>query len=236
VKRISLFISAATVAVIGSTALWAGVASAHHPVAVGQATCMNDGTWTVTWTVGNSETTAGRVMTFDSATVSGVAISLSPSSVAPGGSATGTSTHDTATNAVTLDVTARWTYVTPNVTASATATVVKPTDCVESATTTTGAPTTTTTVAPTTTTVVDVTTTAPQVEDTAVSSGAAVGTDPATRIDTPEVAADQVAQESIAQELPATGAVSIPILVGGVSLVLVGMGVVLAARRSDASA
>jgi hypothetical protein len=224
VKRISLFIAAATTAVIGSIALWAGVASAHHPVAVGETTCLNDGTWTVTWTVGNSETTAGRTMTFDSASVNGTPISLSPGDVAPSGSATGTSTHDVATNSVTLDVTARWTYLTPNVTASASATVVKPTDCVApTTTTTTGAPTTTTTVAPTTTTVV------------AVTSGL-TGDDAASRMDAPQVEADQATQASIATELPATGVVSIPTLVGGASLVLVGMALVVAARRSGASA
>lgn len=223
-KRISVFIAAATAAVVGSVALWAGVASAHHPVAAGETTCLDDGTWTVTWTVGNSETADGRIMTFDSASVDGVPISLSPGSVAPGDSATGTSTHAAATNSVTLDVTARWTYITPNVTASASATVVKPADCIAPSTTTTVAPTTTT-VAPTTTT------TAPQAVGTTVSSAAAAA-DSAARMDTPQVEA----VEAVAQELPATGAVSVPILVGGVSLVLAGMGVVLAARRRGAPA
>jgi LPXTG-motif cell wall-anchored protein len=156
-KRIFCFVTAAIAAVVGSIGLWAGVASAHHPVISGHTSCETNGTWTVQWTVGNSETTAGRIMTFDSAKVNGASIALSPTSVAPSGSAAGSSMHSAATNSATLVVNARWTYVTPNVVASANYTVVKPAQCV-APTTTTVAPTTTT-VAPTTTTVAPTTTT-----------------------------------------------------------------------------
>ena len=82
-RRIFFFVAAAVAAVIGTVGLGTGVASAHHPVVMGHTVCQTDGSWTVQWTVGNSETADGHVMTFDSATVNGASISLSPSSVNP---------------------------------------------------------------------------------------------------------------------------------------------------------
>jgi hypothetical protein len=233
-KRIFLFLAATTAAAVGSIGL-AGVASAWHPVTVGQATCQDNGSWTVEWTVGNSETDTASVMTFDSATVNGASIALSPNSVPASGSASGASTHTSATSSATLVVTARWASVTPNEVASRTATVNRPENCVAPTTTTVAAMTTTvaatTTVAPTdTTTLPAVTRTAaeiaPVVRDVVIASVV-----PQVTTAGPRVQAVEVTGGSAAQSLPATGAVSLPLVVGCAGLLLVGGLLVVAARR-----
>jgi LPXTG-motif cell wall-anchored protein len=233
-RRISFFIAAAIAAVIGTVGLGTGVASAHHPVIVGHTVCQTDGTWTVQWTVSNSETAAGRVMTFDSAEVNGASITLSPGSVAPGGSAAGTSTHTAATNSATLVVAARWAYA--NVTDTKTATVLKPEQCVvtttttEATTTTTEASTTTTTAAEDTATTAEVTTTVAEVATTLTENRPLV-----TPAPTPEpeghVEAVHVTNGAVAQTLPSTGAASVPVAILGGGLLLVGGLIVIAARR-----
>ena len=245
-KRIFLPIAAVLTAVIASIGLWSGVASAWHPVVSGHTTCISEGTWTVQWTVANSESSAGSVMTFDSAKVNGVSIVLSPSSVAPSGSATGTSTQTAATSKATLVVTARW--ANSHETASASAYVNRPAACVPPTTTTTTVPptTTTTTVPPTTTTTTEapttttteppvttttpaVTTTEPQVDETTVVS-VPVPVTPA-----PQVEAVEVTAAVSTNKLPATGTVSGPLVVGGLSTLLVGVGLVVVARRRGAA-
>jgi hypothetical protein len=235
-KRISLFLAATTAAVIGSIGLGAGVASAWHPVTVGQATCQDNGSWTVEWTAGNSETDTASVMTFDSATVNGASIALSPNSVPASGSASGASTHTSATSSATLVVTARWASVTPNEVASRTATVNRPENCVAPTTTTVAA--TTTTVAATTTTVAPTdTTTLPAVTRTAAEIAPVVrdvliaSVVPQVTTAGPGVEAVEVTGGSAPQSLPATGAVSLPLVVGCAGLLLVGGLLVVAARR-----
>ncbi|MDQ1422983.1 MAG: hypothetical protein QOD72_481 [Acidimicrobiaceae bacterium] len=234
-KRIFVLIAAALAAVVGSIGLWAGVASAHHPIVSGQTPCLTGGTWTVHWTVSNSESAADRIMTFDSATVAGVPVSLSPGHVPANGSASGTSTYSAATQSATLIVAARWTYTTPNVTASGQYTVAKPAACVQPTTTTTVAPTTTT-VAPTTSIAVDpttsapaVTTSAPEVDDT-TSHRVPVTPPPAL-----QVAAVQVSAATPTNLLPATGTSSLPLVAGAAGLLLGGAGLVMAARRRGAT-
>ncbi|MDQ1422715.1 MAG: hypothetical protein QOD72_213, partial [Acidimicrobiaceae bacterium] len=109
-KRIVEGIAATIAAAVVSVTLLAGVAFAWHPVVAGETTCMSEGAWSVQWTIGNSQTAAGQVMTFDSVTVNGVPLLLSATSVAPGGpSVTGTSAESAATNSATIVVNARWT-------------------------------------------------------------------------------------------------------------------------------
>jgi LPXTG-motif cell wall-anchored protein len=256
VKRIFVLIAAALAAVVGSIGLWAGVASAHHPIVSGQTPCLTGGTWTVHWTVSNSESAADRIMTFDSATVAGVPVSLSPGHVPANGSASGTSTYSAATQSATLIVAARWTYTTPNVTASGQYTVAKPAACVQPTTTTTVAPTTTTvaptttTVAPTTTTVAPTTTTVAPTTSIAVdpTTSAPAVTTSAPEVDdttshrvpvTPppalQVAAVQVSAATPTNLLPATGTSSLPLVAGAAGLLLGGAGLVMAARRRGAT-
>jgi hypothetical protein len=213
VKRIFVSIAAATAAVLASVGLFAGVASAHQANITGETTCLDDGAWTVRWTVGNSETAI--TMTIDSAAVNGASISLSPNPVPGSGSATGTSPHSAASASATLSVNSHW---SDGVTNSDQATVNKPEDCVASTTTTTTEAATTTTEAATTTTVVASTTTV-QVEGTTVVT---------TPVTTP---APQVEAAEVSNALPVTGAVSLPLVISGASLLLVGVGLVVVARR-----
>jgi len=108
----------------------APVASAHHPVLSGVGQCQSDGTYSVTWSVGNSETSEGRYMLVRaftapatgtttglaadgdySGTVDGFYIGpgtlIAPSaSVAP----TTTGIPGSTTGSVTLSVTGYWNY------------------------------------------------------------------------------------------------------------------------------
>ena len=221
-KRIFVFIAAVLSAVLASIGLWAGVASAHEANITGQTTCLEDGSWTVHWTVGNSETEPS--MTFDSATVTGGSITLSPNTVPGGGFATGTSTHSSGTASATLAVTEHW---SDEITHSDQATVDRPEECVvPTTTTTTEAPTTTTTVASTTTTVPAVTTTV-QVEATTVVSTPV--TPQVLVTPAPTVEATQVSA------LPVTGTASLPVFVSGAGLLLLGVGLVVVARRRGAA-
>jgi LPXTG-motif cell wall-anchored protein len=258
VKRIFLFIAAVFAAVIGSVGLWAGVASAHHPIVDGQTSCMTGNTWTVHWTVSNSESIAGHTMTFDSAELDGASIALRTESVAPSGSVTWTSTHNSSQASTTLAVVGRWTYTTPNVVVQASKTVARPDMCVVPTTTTTTEAPTTTTEATTTTTTVPVTTTteAPTTTTTAVhktttteapttTTTVAVTTSepqvddttferPPVLVTAPaaaQVEAVQVTAAVSTADLPATGTSSLPLVIGGVLFVLVGAGLVVVARR-----
>ena len=133
-------------------------------------------------------------------------------------------------------MTARWAYAQPNVTDSKTATVNKPAQCVES-TTTTAAPTTTTAAPTTTTTVAEDTTTAPEITTTAAPDATTAAENrplvtpaPAPQ-DEGQVAGVQLTNRTVGQTLPTTGAASVPVLVGGAGLLLVGALLVVAARR-----
>lgn len=229
VKRIVETVVVVAVAIVASIALSVGEASAWHPVVNGEATCSSGGGWTVQWTVGNGETAVGHVMTFDSVDVNGVTISLSPTNVAPGGTATGTSIHDVATSSAIITVNARWTFTTPNMVASVSATVNKPDECVESVAITA---TTATTATPTTTTTITTATTVPEVMTVAPVVAGAVATREDTTQPAGEVAAVELtAEEASSAQLPATGRDSIPLTVGGAGALLVGVCLVAAARR-----
>jgi len=79
---------------------------AHHPEVSGSVVCAN-GNYQITWTVGNSESAAGRIMTIVSASRgSGYA-----STVAPSGATSGTETvSGTTTGMLTNTVVASWFY------------------------------------------------------------------------------------------------------------------------------
>jgi LPXTG-motif cell wall-anchored protein len=214
--------------------MFMSAASAWHPVVAGQATCSNDGNWTVVWTVGNSETVAGHIMTFDSVDVNGAPLPLSATSVAPSGSVSGASAHTAATNLATITVNARWAYTTPNVVATVSASVAKPGDCVVSGSTTIAVTTTeatTTTVAETTTTLAETTTTlaAPAVAGTILASQPQVADLTIQR--SPQVEAAQVSAATEAATLPATGGISVTLLLSGGALVVVGVFLVAIRRH-----
>jgi Bacterial Ig-like domain (group 3) len=137
--------------------LSAGVAFAHHPILSGETSCNPDGTWNVTWTVQNSESSSARYMLVRSDSVSagsiagvnanasyaGVVNASHPDGtegggtiVAPGGQVSPTTSnlaHDV--ESVTLNLTGFWRYPTgPDTfntvtTAAAPATVDRPADC-----------------------------------------------------------------------------------------------------------
>jgi uncharacterized repeat protein (TIGR01451 family) len=110
----------------------APVASAHHPALSGVGGCQPNGTYSVTWSVRNSETSSGRFMLVRAfvapaaGTTSGLtadptyngpvnASYAGPGTlVAPGASATALTTDipGSTTGSVTLSVTGRWSYGT----------------------------------------------------------------------------------------------------------------------------
>jgi hypothetical protein len=112
-------------AMLGLLLAFPGVASAHHPVLDGESDCVQDGTWSVVFTVGNSETNTSNWTSFDDATVlpgrdmqissysasAGSAGSPAAAVVPPSGETTLTVSGipDGAT-AVTLSVTGFWRY------------------------------------------------------------------------------------------------------------------------------
>jgi LPXTG-motif cell wall-anchored protein len=231
-KRIVVTLTATAVAVVASIALSVGEASAWHALVVGQPTCMTDGSggWSVAWTITNGETAPGHVMTFDSVVVTGKPpIVLSDTSVAPAGSVTGTSDHESSDDSATITVNAVWTFVTPNVRATVSATVNKPADCVPSPTT--EASTTTTS----TTTTIDETTTTAAPEVPSIQGNVAVRvSDEAPEVEAVQVSAAAAAAAASAQQLPATGGVDVGLVGGGAGLLLIGVALVVASRRRSA--
>jgi hypothetical protein len=178
--------------IIGSVVLllMAGPASAHHPILAGHTVC-NDDQHVVTWTIENSETAPGHIMTIASI---GVAIGSTPYSVtgyAPT-VAPADETHATTLvpgnvmGTIVLTVTGTWDggYVTTahtsvalinNCTGTTTTTAPETTTTTAPETTTTTAPETTTTTAPETTT-----TTAPETTTTTDVTTATTSTTIAT--------------------------------------------------------
>ncbi len=82
----------------------APAASAHHNTISGVASCNTDGTWTVTWTVVNSE--AGKTETLSNATR--VASQLNGKTVAKKGSLTATETVPNSSGRLSLSVKGTW--------------------------------------------------------------------------------------------------------------------------------
>jgi len=113
--------------------LTAGAAFAHHAILTGDATCNPDGTWSVAWSAGNSQTMAGRYMLVRAVSVSdgsldgiaangsyeGVVDAAHPDASEGGGtviSPDGTIVHFSTSNllnslaSVTLTMTSYWNY------------------------------------------------------------------------------------------------------------------------------
>ena len=116
-KRALLAVVAAIAAAV-VLPIAAGIASAHNNFATGSAVCAENGTYTVTWTIGNNFTTPVTV----TATAGGRTLTVSPNPIPPLGSATAVHTGipGTATG-VSLSVHGVWTDQTSNDTVSSVA-------------------------------------------------------------------------------------------------------------------
>jgi hypothetical protein len=127
------------VAILG---LWlAPAALAHHPIVSGTTACQADGTQKVTWTVTNSESTAGsnRTMTIDAggvnvsqgSAINGISAGQSyPPTPTAGSTKTGTQSFGgKAGGSVTLSITASWSNNGPQHVTSALASVTLKSDC-----------------------------------------------------------------------------------------------------------
>jgi hypothetical protein len=105
-KKLVLGAGVAVAAIVGG----AVPAFAHTATPRGTVACTS-GQQVVTWKVTNSETASGHSMTIVSATTSQGTVTGFPSSVAPGATATGTSTFPgTTSGSVTLTVHVRWEF------------------------------------------------------------------------------------------------------------------------------
>jgi LPXTG-motif cell wall-anchored protein len=110
IKRLLAIAGAATVGFFGSVVL-ASPAQAHHPIISGEAVCQANGTYEITWKVGNGNWGLNRqekileITTNPNTAISGFAVgTMIPAS----SHATGTQTVPGTTTEATLKIKARW--------------------------------------------------------------------------------------------------------------------------------